>query len=85
MSEEDPNLNRVTLARVAMTAARARADVAAANYREAVRAAVRHWKETERLSLRKSADRLAITEGALRDLLRAPGQSRRAPKRHREP
>jgi len=79
--EEDSVLQRVALARAGMNAARVHADVAAASYREAVRDAVTAWRQREKLSLRKCADRLGITEGALRDLLRPPGAARRPPKR----
>ena len=71
------NLEKVLLARSQMSAARVIADQAAAKYRAEVRKAFESWK-TEGLSLRKSAERLGITEGALRDLLRPEGVSRRA-------
>lgn len=83
IAEEDDALQRVALARAGMHAARLRADLAASAYREAVRDAVASWRRLEKLSLRKCAERLGITEGALRDLLRAPGEARRAPKRRR--
>ena len=79
--DENDVLSRVVLRRAAMTTARTYADAAASAYRDAVRDAVATWKAAEGLSLRKAAARLDITEGALRDLLRAPGQARRAPKR----
>jgi hypothetical protein len=62
-----------------MIAARVAADQAAAQYRASVRSAVEQWRE-EGSSVRKCAERLGITEGALRDLLRPDGQSRRAKK-----
>ncbi len=71
------HLDDVRLARASMHSARVAADQAAASYRASVRSAVQAWK-SEGLSLRKSADRLGITEGALRDLLRPDGLSRRA-------
>jgi hypothetical protein len=73
----DEQLDEVRLARASMNAARVVADQAAATYRSRVRDAVTAWK-LDGLSLRKSADRLGITEGALRDLLRPDGLSRRA-------
>jgi len=66
-----------------MIAARVAADHAAAEYRAAVRKAVEQWR-AEGSSIRKSADRLGITEGALRDLLRPDGQSRRSKKTNKE-
>jgi DNA-directed RNA polymerase specialized sigma24 family protein len=73
----DPYLDDVRLARASMNSARVAADNAAAAYRSQVRTAVTAWK-SDGLSLRKSAERLGITEGALRDLLRPDGLSRRA-------
>jgi hypothetical protein len=59
-----------------MHSARAASEQAAANYRHTVRIAVTQWQK-QGLSLRKSADKLGITEGALRELLRPEGKSRR--------
>jgi hypothetical protein len=59
-----------------MHTARAASEQSAANYRHAIRIAVTDWQKNG-LSLRKSADRIGITEGALRELLRPAGQSRR--------
>lgn len=73
----DQYLDEVRLARASMNAARVAAENAAATYRSEVRAAVTAWK-ADGLSLRKSAERLGITEGALRDLLRPDGVTRRA-------
>lgn len=73
----DQHLDEVRLARASMNAARVAADNAAASYRSSVRSAVTAWK-ADGLSLRKSAERLGITEGALRDLLRPDGVTRRA-------
>lgn len=70
----------VSSARASMIAKRIAADAAASEYRAAVRAAVEHYKASG-LSLRKSADRIGISEGALRDLLRPEGSPRRSPKR----
>lgn len=74
----DP-VDEVKLARASMIASRATADQAAAAYRSRVRSAVSQWR-AEGSSIRKCAERLGITEGALRDLLRPEGQSRRAKK-----
>jgi DNA-directed RNA polymerase specialized sigma24 family protein len=60
--------------------ARRAADDAAADYRREVRSAVAAWR-LDGLSIRKCADRIGISEGALRDLLRPEGASRRAPKK----
>jgi len=66
-----------------MIASRATADQAAAAYRARVRSAVEQWR-AEGSSIRKCAERLGITEGALRDLLRPDGESRRAKKIQKE-
>lgn len=62
-----------------MLSAREAADDAAALYRRTVQEAVTQWKANG-LSTRACAARIGITEGALRDLLRPAGVSRR-PKR----
>jgi hypothetical protein len=69
-------LENVLLARTQMITARINADQAAASYRAEIRKAVEIWKR-ENNSLRKCAEKLNITEGALRDLLRPEGTSRR--------
>ena len=76
----DNLLDDVVLKKSKMLQARVQADQAAASYRASVRVAVNKWRAGG-LSLRKSADRLGITEGALRDLLRPEGASRRARKK----
>ena len=70
-------LESVLIARTKMFTARVTADQAAANYRAEVRKAYDAWS-AQGTSLRKSAEKLGITEGALRDLLRPEGVSRRA-------
>lgn len=59
-----------------MNAARAQLELAALDYRREVARAVEAWRR-EGVSLRKCADRLGISDGALRDLLRPAGTSRR--------
>ncbi len=76
----DSLLDNVMIQKSKMLSARIQADQAAASYRASVRIAVEKWRAGG-LSLRKSADRLGITEGALRDLLRPEGASRRARKK----
>lgn len=75
--DEMPGLEEVLIRRARMETARAQLELAALEYRRAVAAAVEKWRRDESLSLRKSAARLGISDGALRDLLRPPGSSRR--------
>jgi hypothetical protein len=75
---------RLAAAKQRALEARELAEAAAANYRREVRSAVAEWK-TAGLSVRKCAERLGITEGALRDLLRPDGVSRRAPRARTTP
>lgn len=72
----------VKAARQRAIEARAAAESAAADYRREVADAVAAWK-AEGLSIRKCAARIGITEGALRDLLRPAGASRRSTKPRR--
>lgn len=62
--------------------ARDLADKAAADYRVELRETVSTWRYNG-LSLRKCADKLGISEGALRDLLRPEGMPRRRSKRNK--
>jgi len=73
---EGTGVESVLLARARMNAARASLELAALEYRQQVAAVVARWR-AEGVSLRKSAERLGISDGALRDLLRPPGASRR--------
>lgn len=75
-SEVRPGVESVLLARARMNAARASLELAALEYRQQVATVVGQWR-AEGVSLRKAADRLGISDGALRDLLRPPGASRR--------
>lgn len=70
-------LERVERARARMREARTEADVAAAHYRAAIAQVVQEWQH-DGISIRKAAVRLEVSEGALRDLLRPPGQARRS-------
>jgi DNA-directed RNA polymerase specialized sigma24 family protein len=71
---------RVAAAKQRELESRKIAENAAAEYRREVSAAVAEWRH-EGLSVRKCAERMGITEGALRDLLRPAGTARRAKKR----
>lgn len=71
---------RVAAAKQREIESRKIAENAAAEYRREVAAAVAEWRH-EGLSIRKCADRIGITEGALRDLLRPAGTPRRATKK----
>jgi hypothetical protein len=71
---------RVAAAKHRELEARKIADAAAADYRKTVRDAVAEWRAGG-ASLRACAERMNITEGALRDLLRPDGTPRRAKRR----
>lgn len=66
----------VTSARERMLSAREESDRAAAEYRAVVSQVVTHWRRSG-ISQRCAAERLGLSEGALRQLLRPPGQPRR--------
>lgn len=70
-------LDEVQDAKRRWLAARQAADECAALYRKTVREAVASW-QAGGMSLRACGDRLGLSEGALRDLLRAPGTTRRS-------
>ena len=73
----EQQLERVERARARMRKARTEADLAAAHYRAAIAEVVHEWQHNG-ISIRKAAVRLEVSEGALRDLLRPPGQARRS-------
>lgn len=70
---------RVAAAKQRALEARHLAEAAAAEYRREVAEAVAEWRD-QGLSIRKCAEKLSITEGSLRDLLRPAGTPRRAPR-----
>jgi hypothetical protein len=78
--DNDIHKEIVITARSHMINKRIAADVAASEYRAAIRSAVNYYKSNG-LSLRKAADNIGISEGALRDLLRPEGMPRRSPKK----
>lgn len=65
----------IAAARQREVEARALAEQAARDYRRTVARIVAEWK-TQGLSKRRAAQRIGITESALRDLLRPEGQTR---------
>ena len=75
--------NKVITAKQHMINQRKLSDEAALKYRESIHLAVQVWR-AEGVSLRKCAERLGITLGALNDLLRPLTQARRKGKRNVE-
>jgi transposase len=74
----------IAAARQREVEARALADQAARDYRRTVAQVVAEWK-TQGLSKRRAAQRIGITESALRELLRPEGQTRSTSRARRRP
>ena len=64
--------------------ARALAEQAARDYRRTVARVIAEWK-AQGISKRRAAQRIGISEGALRDLLRPEGQTRSGARTRRTP
>lgn len=84
MTDHTPLLDEILEARTKMNLARVSSDRAAAEYRQTVRRVVETWRSNG-VPLRRCAERMSITEGALRELLRAEGVSRRTRKKKAKP
>lgn len=72
---------QVEKARIEMLKYRKVSDDAAKYYRAVVKSSVEVWR-SEGLSYRKCADRINLSEGALKDLLRPDTQARRKKRRY---
>lgn len=80
----DDYKSQILLARAKMQSSRTALELAALDYRRTVRDAVKLWQGNG-LSLRKCADHIGITEGALRELLRPDGKPRRYKSKETKP